>query len=140
LLSLSYIQAEIISDLNAISVSTIGEYDYDRRLQAYGRLSPELFWSINYNQATLLISQAVYDIKSDDISIRHSASNCLVTYVNFLRSVHTELQNVSDKEIATHDDSHTSWRMESVQMSVQKLLLPNIRKFMSAEEMAVRRV
>ena len=138
-----FTQAELISDLNAISVSIVGEYDYDRRLQAYGRLSAGLFWNISYNQATLLISQAMYDIKSDDISIRHSASNCLVIYINFLRSVHTEHQNVSHIETKlcdTSDDSHTSWRLDSVQMSVQKLLLPNVRKSMSAEEMSVRRV
>ena len=127
-------------------MSTVGEYDYERRLQAYVRLSAELFSNINYNQATLLISQAVYDIKSEDISIRHSASNCLLIYIHFLRSVYAEHDkdiNVLDKEIsscATNDNSNTSWGLECVQISVQKLLLPNIRKSMSAEEMAVRRV
>lgn len=141
---MGYVQAGIISGLNAISASTIGEYDYERRLQAYGGLSVECFQKLTYEQAVLIILQAFYDIRSDDISIRHSASNCLVNFVRFLASICKINQSDEMMDggpyISEKNGLSTCWEQESARVAVQKVLLPNVRKSMGLDSLTVRRV
>lgn len=151
------VQAGLISDLNALSASTIGEYDYECRLQAYGRLSAQCFGKLTYEQAVLVISQGLYDIRSDDISIRHSGSNCLSNFVQFLASICDEIHQsgycdeihqsglggeMKDGGSAISEKGSVSgcWNQESVRVAVQKLLLPNVRRSMGLDSLTVRRV
>ncbi|MCO5560984.1 hypothetical protein L7F22_014604 [Adiantum nelumboides] len=144
--ALSFV-AGLISDLNSLSLSSVGEYDYERRLEAYGRLTADSFGNMSYEQALLIISQGLYDVKSDDISIRHSASNCLTTFIHFLaaryQSIITGEGNYANRDSSAIDTAEGSlspcWDLEAVKLAIQKLLLPKIIKALGLDSLVVRR-
>ncbi|MCO5578548.1 hypothetical protein L7F22_032391 [Adiantum nelumboides] len=144
--ALSFV-AGLISDLNSLSLSSVGEYDYERRLEAYGHLTADSFGNMSYEQALLIISQGLYDVKSDDIPIRHSASNCLTTFIHFLaaryQSSITGESNYANRDRSAIDTAEGSlspcWDLEAVKLAIQKLLLPKIRKALSSDSLVVRR-
>ncbi|KAI5069079.1 hypothetical protein GOP47_0015380 [Adiantum capillus-veneris] len=139
--------AGLIADLNSLSPSTVGEYDYECRIGAYGRLTADSFGNLTYEQALIVISQGLYDVKSDDISIRHSASNCLTNFIHFLASRY-QSSKIGEGTYANEDAVATDmeecslsacWDLEAVRVAVQKFLLPNIRKTMTSDSLTVRR-
>ncbi|KAH7288543.1 hypothetical protein KP509_31G030600 [Ceratopteris richardii] len=147
--------ANLISDLNSMSSSTVGEYDYERRIEAYGRLTVVSFVEMTYEQVHLVIAQSSYDLQSDDLSIRHCASNCISLFVQFLSSKCNSNKvcgggndpNGGEVDIdrwgmiceSTKTSLSVVWDPEAVTMAVQKLLLPNVRKAMNLASLPVRR-
>jgi hypothetical protein len=57
----------LLKDLNAISTTTMEEFDYDRYLQAYERMDASIFAQFNRSTGLLVLSQAVFDMGSEDM-------------------------------------------------------------------------
>lgn len=161
--SLDILQANQLADLNAMSTLTIEEFDYNRRLQAYERMDTLFFSHLNRPMALLILSHVVYDMGSEDMSLRHSSSSCLQSFVRFasslpegecledLRGVNQEL--VVESEVAMGNaldetvkegldvfEEHANAEAWSVKSLVQRFLLPHVRNGMASELLVVRRV
>jgi hypothetical protein len=70
-----------------MSTTTMEEFDYDRRLQAYERMDASIFAQFNRSTGLLVLSQAVFDMGSEDMSLGHSSSSCLQSFVKFASSL-----------------------------------------------------
>ena len=75
-------QAKLISELNATSVMEMGGLDYDTIVHAYEKMSMEFFYTIPENQALVILSHCVYDMSSNELTLRHSAYRSLVSLLN----------------------------------------------------------
>jgi hypothetical protein len=151
-----------------MSTTTMEEFDYDRRLQAYERIDASLFAQFNRSTGLLVLSQAVFDMGSEDMSLRHSSSSCLQSFVKFASSlpeeespddlqggkadeVHEDVElalDAADGELVgeplegSFDVSGVHIKVESgsVKSLVQRFLLPHVRNAMGSELLVVRRV
>ena len=150
-----------------MSTTTMEEFDYDRRLQAYELMDASLFAQLNRSTGLLILSQAVFDMGSEDMSLRHSSSSCLQSFVKFASSLPedvspADLQGVKadglheDAELALDaggelvgepleisfdvSDVHIKAESGSVKLLVQRFLLPHVRNAMGSELLVVRRV
>lgn len=90
---------EASSGPDAMSTTTMDELDYDRRLKAYEQMDASFFAQLNRATGLLVLSQAVFDMGSEDISLRHSASNCLQSFVKFASTLPEDsLDNVQGEK------------------------------------------
>lgn len=152
-----------------MSTTTMEEFDYDRRLQAYERMDASLFAQLHRSTGLLVLSQAVFDMGSEDMSLRHSSSGCLQSFVKFASSLPEE-ETVDDlqaeKADELHEDAelaldaaadgevvgeplevsfdvsevHVQAESGSMKSLVQRFLLPHVRNAMGSELLVVRRV
>eukprot|EP00850_Spirogloea_muscicola_P021570 SM000254S08796 [mRNA] locus=s254:122773:139016:- [translate_table: standard] len=84
--------AGLLLDLRSMSSDAIGEYDYERRLGAYGRVDAAFLSKLTRPQATLLLSVAVHDMGEVDMSVRHSASSALQVFLRFAAALPADAQ------------------------------------------------
>jgi len=167
-LAFYFLQAKLLANLNAMSTTTMEEFDYERRLQAYEQMETTIFAQLNRSTGLLVLSQAVFDMGSEDMSLRHSSSSCLQSFVKFASSLPEE-ESLDDlqgeKEDELHEDVelaldaadgevvgkpvevsfdipevHVKAESGSVKSLVQRFLLPHVRNAMGSELLVVRRV
>eukprot|EP00850_Spirogloea_muscicola_P011766 SM000074S21676 [mRNA] locus=s74:346390:362774:- [translate_table: standard] len=84
--------AGLLLDLRSMSSDAIGEYDYERRLGAYGRVDAAFLSKLTRPQAMLLLSVAVHDMGEADMSVRHSASSALQVFLRFAAALPVDAQ------------------------------------------------
>lgn len=143
-----------------MSTSTMEEFDYEWRLQAYERMDASLFARLNRSTGLLVLSQAVFGMGSLDMSLRHSSSSRLQSFVKFASTLAEEkslddLQgvktdevnedadlslNATDGEVSGEPVVHVKTESGLVKSLVQKFLLPHVRNAMGSEVFVVRRV
>ncbi|KAG6556135.1 hypothetical protein Mapa_002076 [Marchantia paleacea] len=155
------IVAELLVDLNSMSPTDIDQYDYTRRLAAYDRISKSFFSQVTRLQALLVLSSVIFDMGSEDMSIRHRASDCLQEFVRFAASLSDEVtegepREYSEKdvlqievstdendagmtEIAQQETSVAGLSSKSLKSLVPTFLLVHVRNAMSSEILVVRR-
>lgn len=119
--------------------------------------------------ALLVLSHAVCDMGSVDMSLRHSSSSCLQLFVRFASPVPKEKEGINDVGVVKPDDLERSavvmndvldadmlddpleednmvkeldskLEAESVKSLVKTFLLPHVRNAMASELLVVRRV
>lgn len=96
-------QAKLVRELNAMSLSEMGEIDYDTRVNAYEAITPELFSSSREEHALVILSHCIYDMSSDELIFRHSATKSLLSFIKFSGSF-LECNEVSCQKKLLHDD------------------------------------
>uniref|UniRef100_A0ACD5UJH9 Uncharacterized protein n=1 Tax=Avena sativa TaxID=4498 RepID=A0ACD5UJH9_AVESA len=79
--------ARLLQDLNAVSTSELGELDYDRRIKAYDAVQPQLFHGMQIEHIGAILSHCVYDMSSEELIFRQSASRALQSFLGFSASV-----------------------------------------------------
>ncbi|KAJ7564585.1 hypothetical protein O6H91_02G024400 [Diphasiastrum complanatum] len=159
--------ADILADMNAMSRTTVGEYDYDARLNAYARVTASFLAQLRRTECLLLLSHFVHDMASEDMSLRHSASNCLQLFVRFAATLSEDVDDNDVRESAFGDgqgqpridgfaeackmlnsslssDKFVNSELclskpNGTKLLVQKYLLPIVRNAMGAELLATRR-
>ncbi|KAG2589626.1 small subunit processome component 20 homolog [Panicum virgatum] len=99
--SMSFL-AGFIRDLNAVSTSELGELDYDTRLNAYDKVKPQLFLGLTEEHVGAILSHCVYDMSSEELIFRQSASRALQSFLEF--SVSLMNNDESKYSIETADD------------------------------------
>ncbi|TVU34273.1 hypothetical protein EJB05_16104 [Eragrostis curvula] len=97
--SLSFL-ASLMRDLNAVSTSELGEVDYDTRLAAYDKVQPRLFLGMRDEHVGAILSHCVYDMSSEELIFRQSASRALQSFLDFSASV---MNNDSKYSVETAD-------------------------------------
>ncbi|KAL2629925.1 hypothetical protein R1flu_014611 [Riccia fluitans] len=152
--------AELLMDLNSMSSTDIDEFDYTRRLAAYDRISKSFFSQLTRIQALLVLSSVIFDMGSNDMSIRHRASDTLQEFVRFASSLSDEFSeenpsDLSEKEISQIEDvpeedtvitenfqSETSvckTSSKSLKSIVPTFLLASVKNAIRGEALVVRR-
>ncbi|CAM6096312.1 unnamed protein product [Calypogeia fissa] len=156
--------AKLIADLNSMSTTTVDEFDYTRRLNAYDNVSGSSFSGLTWAQTHLVLSHVIYDMGSEDMSLRHRASDCLQKYVQFAASLPEDVipekvvehglegshPRNPDGFVVTSDDTFVeeavkdeNSKIKAVTKSMKSLvpnfLLPHIRNAMASDSLVVRR-
>lgn len=138
--------------LNAVSLSEIGELDYDTRVNAYETARPELFAKLKVEHALLILSHCVYDMASDELIFRQSASRALLSFIHFSASVLNNSESNS-AEMLFNDGSHEdttnlivkkedtviTWTKSCIKQIVNKTFLKNIGDAMT-KDISVQKV
>jgi len=102
-----YLQANLVTDLNAMSRTTLEEFDYECRIQAYEHIDNSLFSGLTRPLALLVLSHAVHDMGSTDMSLRHSASSCLQLFVRFASALPSDagIENMVGAEVESKKET-----------------------------------
>ncbi|CAL9093376.1 unnamed protein product [Musa textilis] len=143
--SLAFV-ARLLHGLNAVSSSEIGELDYDTRVNAYETVRPELFAKLKVEHALLILSHCVYDMASDELIFRQSASRALLSFIHFSASVLNNSESNS-AEMLFNDGSHEdttnlivkkedtviTWTKSCIKQIVNKTFLKNIGDAMTKD-------
>ncbi|ERN01577.1 U3 small nucleolar RNA-associated protein 20 [Amborella trichopoda] len=106
--------AELLQGLNAVSATEIDEFDYDTRISCYEKIE----WSpgVKESHAVVVLSHCVYDMSSEELLLRQSASRSLLSFVQFAASV-LDHKAEENKDSLLHDQVGE----ESVPGSLAKL-------------------
>ncbi|CAM6068321.1 unnamed protein product [Sphagnum tenellum] len=99
--------ANLVTDLNAMSRMTLEEFDYECRIQAYEHIDNSLFSGLTRPLALLVLSHAVHDMGSTDMSLRHSASSCLQLFVRFASALPSDagIENMVGAEVESKKET-----------------------------------
>ncbi|ONI16066.1 hypothetical protein PRUPE_3G077100 [Prunus persica] len=119
--------AKLVQDLNATSNTELGSLDYDNVVNAYEKISVDIFYTIREDHALVILSHCVYDMSSEELILRHSAYKSLRSFVEFAALIlgqvvnnHCEMPDMPDKMLAS-DDCY--WTRACIQRITSKFLL-----------------
>jgi U3 small nucleolar RNA-associated protein 20 len=90
-----------------MSRMTLEEFDYECRIQAYEHIDNSLFSGLTRPLALLVLSHAVHDMGSTDMSLRHSASSCLQLFVRFASALPSDagIENMVGAEVESKKET-----------------------------------
>ncbi|CAN6446079.1 unnamed protein product [Victoria cruziana] len=133
--------AKLVHDLNAISMSEIDEFDYETRIGAYEKINMKLFSELKESHAVVILSHCVYDMSSEELLLRQSASKSLLAFVQFSSIVlDNSCEKSTDKKSSGEDNSGVipveadrSWTKASIHRIIHKFLLLHMREAMGKE-------
>ncbi|XP_048334306.2 uncharacterized protein LOC107422300 isoform X3 [Ziziphus jujuba] len=119
------ILAELVHELNATSAMELDDLDYDTIQKAYQKITVDFFYTIKDDQALVILSHCVHDMKVRELM--PSAFNSLVEFVKFSALILGK--EVNDN----HDMPHTSrvsddgwWTKACIQRMISKILLKHM--------------
>ncbi|BFG40983.1 hypothetical protein CerSpe_272570 [Prunus speciosa] len=120
-------QEKLVQDFNATSNTELGSLDYDNVVNAYEKISVDIFYTIREDHALVILSHCVYDMSSEELILRHSAYKSLRSFVEFAALIlgqvvnnHCEMPVMPDKTLAS--DNCYSTRV-CIQRITSKFLL-----------------
>ncbi|KAF0916337.1 hypothetical protein E2562_005936 [Oryza meyeriana var. granulata] len=122
--------AMLMRDLNAVSTSELGELDYDTRIKAYDMIQPKSFLDMREEHVGAILSHCVYDMSSEELIFRQSASRALQSFLDFSASV---MNNESKHTIETEGNSSGICTKGSIQHILEKTYLHNMGVAMSKD-------
>ncbi|XP_062008273.1 U3 small nucleolar RNA-associated protein 20 [Rosa rugosa] len=125
--------AKLVQDLNATSITEIDSLDYDRVLNAYGKITVDMFNTIQEDHALVILSHCVYDMSSDESTLRHRAYDSLLSFVEFSALILGKVLNndseMPDKMLASEDHC---WTKVCIQRIISKFLLKHMANAMKS--------
>ncbi|KAF5740542.1 small subunit processome component 20 isoform X1 [Tripterygium wilfordii] len=124
--------AKLIHELNATSPMEMGGLDYSVILNAYEKIGDDLFYTIQEDQALVILSHCVYDMSSEEIILRNSAYRSLLSFVEFSKMI------LGQEEIENRHETPEMMKISKgcgtgacVQRIVSKFLLKHVADAMS---------
>ncbi|KAL2923314.1 Small subunit processome component 20-like protein [Bienertia sinuspersici] len=123
--------AKLICELNATSTKEMGDLDFDIIVNAYDNITTEYFVGVREDQALVILSHCIYDVKSDEIVLRQSAYKSLLSFIEFSALIIGQgmrTMEVPEQKMAI-DDSH--WTHNHIQRIVNNFLLKHMGDAMS---------
>ncbi|KAK9122055.1 hypothetical protein Syun_019672 [Stephania yunnanensis] len=127
--------AKLICELNAISSTEIDELDYDTRVSAYEKVDPKFFSTFTVDRALIILSHSVYDMSSEDLILRQSASMLFISFVRFCSFI-LDHQVVGGQEMLECEmaaETNTCWTKACVQRIIKKFFLNHMSKAMNKD-------
>lgn len=110
-----------------MSATEIDEGDYDRRMAAYAALLPAAWAALTARQAAPLLHQCLHDLRNaGDLALRHAGAQALARFVE-----------AAAAEASQAGAPPGGGELES---AAQRILFPQLKKGMSASNLAVRQV
>lgn len=131
-LSSQTMQAKLLSELNAISVTELDEIDYDTRIKAYNKIETNLFHQLSDEQALIVMSHCVYDISSEDLIVRQSASSALISFIDFSSNLLNQKAQPCDlvENLNIVQANSCTWTNSRIKRIIKKIFLQNIGQAM----------
>jgi len=125
--NLHFWQAGLIRDLNAVSASELGELDYDTRLNTYDKVRPQLFLGLTEEHVGAILSHCVYDMSSEELILRQSASRALQSFLDFSASVmNNDVSKYSIDDKSRENNTRSICTMGCIQKILEKTYLHNM--------------
>lgn len=121
--------AKLVRELNATSGM---DMDFDTIFNAYDQVSVDYFRHINDDQALVILSHCIYDMMSEEFTIRRKAYGSLLSFVDFSALVTGEVEADRVQQIIMVAD-RSSWTDAHIQRIVNKFLLKHMGDAMSKE-------
>lgn len=78
-------KAEVVTKLNAYSTRRMDEYDFDARMQAFGKINESLCNTLSGPHLLPIVYNYIYYMNDADLSIRSSASYGLLQIVKSIK-------------------------------------------------------
>lgn len=132
--------ARLLHDLNAVSSSEIGELDYDTRVNAYDRIKPDTFSSLKEEHVSVILSHCIYDMSSEELIFRQSASTTLLSFIQFAASILNgntedcqEMLTPGAYKERTNFSLENSWTKACIQQIIKSTFLRNISESMDKD-------
>uniref|UniRef100_A0A453EZ34 HTH arsR-type domain-containing protein n=2 Tax=Aegilops tauschii subsp. strangulata TaxID=200361 RepID=A0A453EZ34_AEGTS len=127
--------ARLLRDLNAVSTSELGELDYDMRIRAYDTVQPQLFHGMQEEHIGAILSHCVYDMSSDELIFRQSASRALQSFLGFSASVMNSDPggSVETATVKPGDNSRNICTKGRIQQILERTYLHNMGTAMSKD-------
>lgn len=122
-------------DLNAVSTSELSELDYDTRIKAYDSVGPQLFPYLREEQAMTVLSHCVYDMSSEELIFRQSASRALQSFLQFAAPI----LNGDDNSSEIIDGTAVVWKKASVMQIMERIYLHHMGDAV-CKDMSVQKV
>ncbi|KAF8670965.1 hypothetical protein HU200_050235 [Digitaria exilis] len=127
--SMSFL-AGLIRDLNAVSTSELGELDYDTRLTAYDKVKPQLFHGLTEEHVGAILSHCVYDMSSEELIFRQSASRALQSFLDFSASImnndESKYAMEASDDISGEKNTRTICTISCIQTILERTYLHNM--------------
>ncbi|XP_068649715.1 uncharacterized protein [Aristolochia californica] len=132
--------AKLIHSLNAVSTEEIGDLDYDARVNAYDKITPELFFTLGEDSALVILSHCVYDMSCEELILRQSASKSLLSFLKF-SAVLLGPEEASQQDMVLNNEicgngqpvTDVGWTRTSILRIVNKFLLKLVGKAMTKD-------
>ncbi|XP_004305310.1 PREDICTED: small subunit processome component 20 homolog [Fragaria vesca subsp. vesca] len=125
--------AKLVQDLNATSLTDIDSLDYDRVLDAYDKITVDMFNTIREDHALVILSHCVYDMSSNESTLRHRAYDALISFVQFSALILGKVVNndseMPDKMLASEDHC---WTKGCIQRITSKFFLKHMANAMKS--------
>uniref|UniRef100_K3XDN4 Uncharacterized protein n=1 Tax=Setaria italica TaxID=4555 RepID=K3XDN4_SETIT len=121
--------AGLIRDLNAVSTSELGELDYDTRLNAYDKVNPQLFLGLTEEHVGAILSHCVYDMSSEELIFRQSASRALQAFLDFSASVMNNDESkysIETADVSGENNTRNICTRNCIQKILEKTYLHNM--------------
>ncbi|XP_031478045.1 uncharacterized protein LOC116249069 [Nymphaea colorata] len=134
--------AKLVHDLNAMSVSEIDEFDYETRIGAYEKINMKLFSEMKESHAVVILSHCVYDMSSEELLLRQSASKSLLAFVQLSSVVlDNSCKKSADQQSSGRNHENNSgvivtiepdccWTIAAIHRTIHKFFLLHMREAM----------
>ncbi|KAF6153049.1 hypothetical protein GIB67_034771 [Kingdonia uniflora] len=128
-------QGKLVKELNAISVTEMGELDYDTRVNAYDSIRPEFFFTVRDDHALVVLSHSIYDMSSEELILRQSACRLFLSFIKFSAFVlgSNETKGPEAPKESTLLDTDSCWTKTRVRHIIKKFILKHMEEGMNKE-------
>lgn len=123
--------ANLVRELNATSAIEIDALDFDTIINAYDQISEEYFKGIREEQAIVILSHCIFDMMSEDLTLRQRAYGSLLAFIDFSALLVGSTEKNQEQQIMAVDG--ISWTDARIQRIVDKFLLKHMGDAMSKE-------
>ncbi|CAA7036210.1 unnamed protein product [Microthlaspi erraticum] len=118
--------AKCVSDMNAITPMEVDDLDYDTITDAYAKIDAEFFSKSSEQHMMIILSQSLYNMSSEELTLTDSARNLLCSFVEFAASIlcqEASAHSDTGKEVSEDD---ASWTGDRVLWIMNKFVLKHI--------------
>lgn len=115
--------ANLLRELNAPSISEMGDLDYDTILGAYDKIKIDFFYSVREEHALVILSHFVHDMSSEELILRQSAYRVMLLFVEFSGQI-------LDQDVQNEKEC---WSAACIQCIINKFLLKYMGDAMNKE-------
>ncbi|XP_021745735.1 small subunit processome component 20 homolog [Chenopodium quinoa] len=117
----------LVCELNATtSAMELDDLDFDIIINAYDRITADYFFGVSEDQAIVILSHCIYDIKSDELILRQCAYKSLLSFVEFSALIIGEEVKNQDVPARTMAIDDPYWTDNHIQHIVNKFLLKHM--------------
>ncbi|KAJ8444737.1 hypothetical protein Cgig2_030411 [Carnegiea gigantea] len=125
--------SNLIRELNATSAMEIDALDFDTIINAYDQISEDYFKGVREDQAIVILSHCIFDMMSEDLTLRQRAYGSLLSFIDFSALLVGNKEKNQEQQIMAVDG--ISWTDAHIQRIVDKFLLKHMGDAISIETM-----
>ncbi|KAG7592924.1 Armadillo-type fold [Arabidopsis thaliana x Arabidopsis arenosa] len=118
--------AKCVRDMNANSPMEVDGLDYEKIIDAYGKIDADFFNKSSEQHVMIILSQGVYNISSEELTLKDSARNLLCSFIEFSASILCLEASAHSDIIKEVTKSDGSWTGDRVLWIINKFILKHI--------------